>query len=130
MRRFVSSIAEQGRRQSPGFLVVPQNGEELLDDAAYVSLIDGLGKEDLLFGEFKEKTANLAAVIERRVAWLKRLTAVGKPVLAVEYLDDAPTIAAARKTLIDYGFVPYFADRDLGRLRFSDHPESAPAKRR
>ena len=34
----------------PGFLVIAQNAEGLLSDRAYRSVIDGLGKEDLLYG--------------------------------------------------------------------------------
>lgn len=122
MRTFVKRIAERGRAANPGFLVVPQNGEELLADAGYRASIDGLGKEDLLYGEFKEKQANPADVVARRTALLKRLTADGKPVFAVEYLDDPAAIRAARKTLTDQGFVAHFADRPLDNLRVGDVP--------
>ena len=122
MRTFVKRIAERGRAANPGFLVVPQNGEELLVDANYRATIDGLGKEDLLYGEYKEKQANPADVVARRIALLKRLTADGKPVFAVEYLDDPAAIQAARKTLTDLGFVAHFADRPLDNLRVGDLP--------
>lgn len=122
MRTFVRRIAERGRAQSPGFLVMPQNGEELLDDAAYVAMIDGLGKEDLLYGEFKERTANPQQVIARRVAMLAPLKAAAKPILAVEYVNDPAAIAQARQVLEAHGYVPLFADRDLGRVRNGDLP--------
>ena len=125
MREFVRRIANRGREQKPGFLVVPQNGEELLTDEAYVGIIDGIGKEDLLYGEFKEKEANPEETVRRRTALLARAVARGKTVLAVEYLDDADRIAPARRRLERLGFVPYFGDRPLATLRYGDLPETA-----
>lgn len=125
MRTFVRRIAEAGRKKSPGFLVVPQNGEELLDDPGYVAVIDGMGKEDLLFGEFKEQAANPADLIQRRVGMIAPLVTARKPVLAVEYIDDASTIARTLETLTGFGYLPHFADRDLAHMRFqpvSDRP--------
>ncbi len=122
MRTFVGRIGERGRAVNPGFMVVPQNGEELLTDAGYRQAIDGLGKEDLLFGEFKDKRPNPPDVIEKRKALLKLLTAEKKPVLAVEYIDEPDEIAAARKTLTELGLVPHFADRSLDNLRIGDLP--------
>ncbi len=130
MRTFVARIAERGRQLSPGFLVVPQNGEELLDDPGYVAVISGLAKEDLLFGEIKEKTANPAPVIARRTAQIEQLRAVGKPVLAVEYLDDPTVIASARQSLIRLGYIAHFADRELTHMRFADVPEAVASKTR
>jgi cysteinyl-tRNA synthetase len=125
MRAFVRRIGERGRAVNPAFLVVPQNGEELLTDAAYRESIDALGKEDLLYGEFSEKKANPPDVVAKRVELLKLLTKDGKPVFAVEYLDDPEQIAAARKTLTDDGFVPHFANRSLNRLRIGDVPRDS-----
>jgi len=120
MIEFVRRIAERGRTARPGFLVVPQNGDELLPDAGYRRVIDGLAKEDLLYGEQKDKVANRAEIVEARLRRLKLLTAEGKPVLAVEYLDRPDLIASARQQLDAAGFVPYFADRALDRLRVAD----------
>ena len=125
MRELVRRIAETGRGRKPEFLIVPQNGEELLADPAYVPLIDGIGKEDLLYGEVKEKRANPVDAVARRSALLAKATAAGKTVLAVEYLDDAERIASARERLEQLGFVPYFADRELKTLRYGDLPGTA-----
>lgn len=128
MRAFVRRIAETGRKQHPGFIVVPQNGEELLTDAGYVDVIDGIGKEDLLYGEFDEKKANPEKTVTKREALLAHATAKGKTVLAVEYLDDPTRIATARERLEQLGFVPYFADRPLATLRYGDSPETAASR--
>jgi len=125
MITFVTKLAAHARSRKPGFLVVPQNGEALLSDAAYRGVIDGIGKEDILYGEDKDKRPNSPESIARNVAQLKRLTAEGKPVFAVEYLDSPQEIASARKRLLAYGFIPHFADRALDNLRIGDLPDPA-----
>ncbi len=128
MRRFVERIAAKGRAARPGFLIVPQNGEELLDDPRYRTMIDGLVKEDLLYGGYTEKQPNPPDEIAQRIEQLKMLTASGKPVLAVEYLDHAAHIEGAKRRLTALGFVPHFADRALDQMRFGDLPGSGPAQ--
>ena len=123
MIAFVKKLAEHARARKPGYLVVPQNAEELLADADYRAVIDGLGKEDLLYGETKDKQPNQPEQIEANVALLKRLTADRKPVFVVEYLDDPREIEAAKKRLLDYGFIPHFADRALDQMRIGDAPD-------
>jgi hypothetical protein len=43
----------------------------------------------------------------------------------VEYLDAPEKIADARRRLLAYGFVPYFADRALDHMRIGDLPDPA-----
>jgi uncharacterized protein (TIGR01370 family) len=87
MIAFVKAIAERARVLKPGFLVVPQNAEALLADASYRAVIDGIGKEDLLFGDDVSQQPNDPKSIVSDVARLKLLTAERKPVFVVEYLD-------------------------------------------
>src|SRR5207244_1133415 len=63
----VKAIADRARARRPGFFIVPQNGEALLTDASYRTVIDGLGKEDLLYGETKNKRSNQPRSIARNV---------------------------------------------------------------
>lgn len=130
MMTFVKRIADRGRALKPEFLIVPQNGEELLSNPAYRAAIDGIGKEDLLFGEDGDGKPNKADQIADNLAKLKLLTNDRKPVLAVEYLDDPKVITSTRKTLEEYGFVPHFANRALDRMRMSDLPVPGEKKGR
>jgi cysteinyl-tRNA synthetase, unknown class len=129
MVAFVKKIAEKSRSAKPGFLIVPQNGEELLTIPGYRALIDGLGKEDLLFGEETSGKPNPPAIIAKRSALLAMLIADRKPVLAVEYLDDPATIETTRKKLLDLGLIPHFADRELDSMRFGDLPTGRSSKK-
>jgi cysteinyl-tRNA synthetase len=123
MIAFVTALAGRARASKPGFLIVPQNGEELLTDREFRAVIDGMGKEDLLFGEDRNKRRNDDESIKDNLESLKLLAAEHKPVFAVEYLDAPQQIERARKQLEAYGFVPYFADRALDRLRIGDLPD-------
>ncbi len=117
MIAFVKAVAAKARSRQPGFLIVPQNGEELLTDEGYRATIDGIGKEDLLFGETRSGRPNSPEDIRTKVGYLQLLTKGGKPVFAVEYLDEPAQIERARAQLLAYGFVPHFADRALDTLR-------------
>jgi endo-alpha-1,4-polygalactosaminidase (GH114 family) len=81
--------------------------------------------------ETEDKQPNQPEQIEANVALLKRLTADRKPVFVVEYLDDPREIEAVKKRLLDYGFIPHFADRALDHMRIGDYPEPGrkPGKR-
>ncbi len=134
MIAFVARIAERGRAAKPGFLVVPQNGEELLTDGGFRGLIDGFGKESLLFGEDGPQQPNPQALIDKRLALLKMLTAEGKPVLSVEYLSDRANADAAMQKLRNLGLVPLAATRLLdvspGTITASSETATATSDRR
>jgi cysteinyl-tRNA synthetase len=117
MIAFVGALAAHARGREPGFLIVPQNGEELLEDRSYRTSIDAAGKEDLLFGETRTGRANSPEEIKTKVGYLELLRKDGKPVFAVEYLEARQQIERARAELLAYGFVPYFTDRALDTLR-------------
>lgn len=130
MKAFVAALAARARAMDPGFLIVAQNGEELLADPTYRATIDGLGKEDLLYGEPKNHARNAPGLIEHNTRSLQLLTADRKPVFAVEYLRDPVSIEAARRELQSKGFIPHFADRDLESLRIGDVPTKPEGRRR
>ncbi len=48
---FVTALAIYARERKPGFLIVPQNAEDLLAIEDYLAIIDAQAKEDLLFGQ-------------------------------------------------------------------------------
>lgn len=59
MRVFVEEISSFGRSQRPGFIVIPQNGQELLTSTGeadglpetdYINALDGVGREELFYG--------------------------------------------------------------------------------
>ncbi len=113
MKAFVAELAATARKLKPGFLVVAQNAEDLLVDRDYRDLIDGLGKEDLLYGGHGTNVRNDAKDITWSRERITRLQWDYKPVFAVEYLSKPELIASAGRELSGAGMIPTFAHRSL-----------------
>jgi len=125
MIRFVAEIAEAGRRMKPGFLVVAQNAEDLLEDEGYRDLIDGLGKEDLLYGHNGTNTRNPDKDIRESLHHIRHLQRDWKPVLAVEYVTTPDLVAATQAELRRHGMVATSAHRSLdGGSPIGERPPS------
>ena len=116
MVNFVAKIAAAARKINPEFLIIPQNGEGLLKYGKYLSMIDGIGKEDLFFGGDEDGRPNARQDVEDGLRCLKLASAAGKLVLTVEYLTNREHIKHYRAHAAEAGFMAYVADRSLDRL--------------
>jgi cysteinyl-tRNA synthetase len=139
MVELVSRIAQhawtvRGRSQ---FLIVPQNGEELLEHDRYRAHVSAIAKEDILYdmvGRADDHPAvgpRPAPEIESIRAYLKLAASDRLPILAVEYLLDPPADqrrnAEAVRQLRAMGLVPHLAVRALDRLSDTIRPETLAA---
>lgn len=112
---FVTRIAGRSRQLVPGFIVVAQNGEELLRSSSYRSQIDAIAKEDLFFGADEDGEQNSEAQVASSLRDLQNARTAGLPVFLVEYLDDGPSRDPVLRKGRELGFVTLIADRSLGR---------------
>jgi len=112
----VARVAAYGRERRMGFLIVPQNAEELLENPRYVQLIDGIGREELLYGEKEPESRNGKDSIDDSLEYLRRLRRAGKPVFVVEYIKRRELASSALRELKELGFVGYIANRELNTL--------------
>ena len=110
---FVAAIGAYARARKPGFLVVAQNGEELLLRADWRRGLDGVAKEDLLFGIDGEEQPNGDGAITRSQRLLGRAKADGLPVFVVEYISDNALRRQAQARIGELGFIALFATRGL-----------------
>jgi cysteinyl-tRNA synthetase, unknown class len=76
----VAAISTYAKRRRPGFLIVPQNGEELLRNADYRRVVDAVAKEDLVYGVKGDGQPNAAAEIRREIGDLSRASGVRRRV--------------------------------------------------
>jgi cysteinyl-tRNA synthetase len=125
MVSFVAELATIARQKKPGFIVIPQNAEELLGEQRYLAAIDGVAKEDLLYGSDGDGERNSDSRIAQSSKKLEAATAMGLTVLAVEYLSDATKLERADKELRSRGLIPYFGPRGLDRLEAPGEPPAA-----
>jgi cysteinyl-tRNA synthetase, unknown class len=112
---FVASIAARVKAKRAGFLVVSQNGEQLLSIAKFRAAIDGFAREDLFYGEDEDGERNEDDSIRESIKVLKRFVADGKPVFVVEYPSTDEQARAVQREIAGQGFIPLVARRDLDR---------------
>ena len=113
MIAFVETISAYAKKRRPGFLIVPQNGEALLTEPRYRRAIDGVGKEDLFYGETGDAIANIPTDVRQTIAQLNRAKADGRPVFVVEYLMDEDLKRKVHAEWRLLGYVGVFAGRGL-----------------
>ena len=116
MVEFVSRIAARAKSQRPGFLVVSQNGDDLLPNAKFRAAIDGFAREDLFYGEDSDGKRNSASSIRESVKRLKMFSGEGKPVFVVEYPRNDGQAHTARREIAEQGFIGLMARRALNTL--------------
>lgn len=128
---FVGAIRERAfdriAETDPGrdFVILGQNGAELIDTPGYLAAIDGIGQEDLRFlYDDPEREQDFMRLDDDEYDYLlellSRAEAAGEEVLVVEYMTPARqsqfegTLAAEAADLTDIGIALYLAEhRDL-----------------
>ena len=127
MVQFVTSLSTYARKLKSDFVIMPQNGEDLLTDPSYLGAVDAIAKEDLLYGHPNEGQANPPPGITMSLDRLAIATAAGKPVFVVEYLLVRDTAEKIRAELAGKRMIPYFGVRSLDRLVLPDDLRSGTA---
>jgi cysteinyl-tRNA synthetase, unknown class len=113
MVAFVEKISAHAKKRRSGFLVIPQNGESLLANPRYLKAIDGIGKEDLFYGETGDGKPNIPTEIRITIGHLNRAKAEGRPVFVVEYVSDEDLKRKTHAELRQLGYVGTFTERSL-----------------
>ena len=123
MRRLISDLGSYAKTEQAGFLVVPQNGLELLTldgdpsgevSALYTASVDGVGREDLFYGYNRDDKATPKRETEYFQEFLDLLRVADIPVLVTDYCSTPENVddAIAQNLAADY--VPFPApDREL-----------------
>jgi len=120
MRELVQSISSYAKAITSAFVVIPQNGQELITangefdgslEVPYVGAIDGIGREDLFYGYEADDLPTPAGGKAYMREFLDRAEIAGLEVLVTDYcrtqsyVDDSYTESAAR------GYISFAADR-------------------
>ena len=110
MRRFAEDLASWAKARSPGFLIIPQNGQELftLDGEpggplaeSYLSAVDGTGREDLYYGWSDDGKATPSEETEWLVGFLDLAEEAGVEVLVTDYVDDGYPMSPEGRMRVD-----------------------------
>lgn len=118
MVAFIVRLSGYAKARRPDFAVIMQNTEALIDEPGLLATIDGVAKEELVFGIDAPERRNSQSDITWSIGQLEKAKRAGKSILCVEYLDNPEKIAVARALIEAKGFVPYISqkDRELDRL--------------
>jgi cysteinyl-tRNA synthetase len=136
MLRFIEELAATGRRVTPDFLVVAQNAPYLIDvdEARYVSAIDGLAVEDTWFSGTADAEWNdpqggdLPNRDEEDSSTAGRLTQYGKylkrglPVFSVDYCLRPENAARVYREARRAGLRPLVTRVSLSRMTGTPPP--------
>ncbi len=116
MVEWVKTIAARARAKNPAALVIPQNGSQLLAHADFLSAISAIGIEDLFTdGNKLQPKLHTSEVLEH----LKRMAALQKPVLLIEYPKSAERQALSQRLAKENGLIWLVTDRQLRTLGVS-----------
>ncbi|MFZ2907489.1 MAG: endo alpha-1,4 polygalactosaminidase [Cyclobacteriaceae bacterium] len=126
MREFVQEISTYSKSIDPDFLIIPQNGQEILTQDSepdgslatdYIAAIDAVGREDLFYGYTDDNVATPADDRDFLISFCDIAKDTGKPVLVTDYcsthskMDDSYTQNEAN------GYVSFAADhRELDNI--------------
>jgi cysteinyl-tRNA synthetase, unknown class len=98
-------FASGARLVNPGFTLVIENAAELAVDQRVHRVIDGVARDNLLFGMDGISRANPRTDVIAALHDLNRVKRSGRAVFISEWLADAPAAAAAGQALRELGFI-------------------------
>lgn len=131
MRDFVKNISNYAKTKQSGFLIIPQNGQEIItqdgneDGSAamdYLDAIDGVGREDLFYGYNNDNEATPSEDLEYLLAFLDLCKKNNISVLTTDYCWDHSKMDDSYSKNNSRGFISFAApDRELNTI--PDYPE-------
>ena len=126
MRDLVKGISEYGKGIHPGFIVIPQNGQELVSANGegngspaidYLTAIDGLGREDLFYGYDNDNEATPANERNYIIEYLDLAKDNGKKILAIDYCSSPSFMDNSYTQNESKGYISFAADhRELDNI--------------
>ena len=119
MRSFVQNISSYAKGISPGFIIIPQNGHELLTvngeddgqpDQTYITAIDGVGREDLFYGYSDDNKPSPSSDLGYMISFMDIAEAQGIQVLATDYCSTQSYMDDSYKQNALKGYISFAAD--------------------
>lgn len=126
MRKFIIGISEYGKINNPDFLIIPQNGIELvtgngeedgLVDTVYLSAINGNGQEDLFYGYDHDDQATSTNDNSYLRTFLDKSKNAGNTILVTDYCSIPFKMDNSYNQNNSAGYVSFAADhRELNNV--------------
>lgn len=126
MRNLVISISEYTKDTVPDFIIIPQNGIELVTNTGeedgsinegYLTAIDGHGQEDLFYGYYNDDQATPSVDYTYLQAFLDKSNAEGNTILVTDYCSTTSKMADSYTKNNLAGYVSFAAShRELDNI--------------
>ncbi len=125
MRSFVEQISRTARRERPGFIVIPQNGLELVTVngkpggkpvKSFLDAIDGIGCEELFFGYGGDGRVTPVNTRNYFMSYLNLYQKKGKAVLVIDYVKGSSRAKRSFELSKRYGFISFRGERSLSKF--------------
>ncbi|HPB65110.1 MAG TPA: endo alpha-1,4 polygalactosaminidase [Spirochaetales bacterium] len=120
MRELVQDVSAYAHDSRPGFIVIPQNGHQLLTldgqssgatASDYLAAIDGVGREDLFYGYDGDDVATPAPERDAMLAFMDLAEANGIQVLATDYCSTPAKVDDSYARSASRGYISFAAER-------------------
>jgi cysteinyl-tRNA synthetase len=120
MRDLVIALSGHARDLKPGFIVIPQNGNELLTRDGkldsppaldYIRAIDGIGREDLFYGYTADNRETPPEAIAYMLPFLYTASNNGLTVMVIDYCRQRSKIDDSYRKNREEGFISFAAPR-------------------
>jgi cysteinyl-tRNA synthetase, unknown class len=122
MVKFIERLSTYARRLNPEFMIIIQNGEELVRHATVRKVIDGVAKESLYYGLKGPDVRNSEDEITHSLNHLRTARKSGGLVLLVEYAkSEAARAEIANRAAVE-GIPLLLTHRDLGDANVPEKP--------
>jgi cysteinyl-tRNA synthetase, unknown class len=126
MRSFVTHISEYAKNNVDDFIIIPQNGQELITDSgegdgipesAYLQTIDATGRESMFYGYYNDDEETPSAENQHLLDLCLTCVEHNVPVLATDYCFTESKMETSYVLNEQNGFISFAApDRNLTRI--------------
>ncbi len=120
MRQFVINLSEFAKNINSNFVVIPQNGQEILTfdgeieseiNIDYLNAIDGTGREDLYYGYVEDDVKTPKEDSDYMLSYLNLYKNNNKKVLSIDYCFTPSKIDDSYNLNYENGFISFSAER-------------------
>ncbi|MCH4887687.1 hypothetical protein EZV73_08885 [Acidaminobacter sp. JC074] len=130
MRELVIDLSEHAKRSETDFIILPQNGQDLLRQGDkvstdYLNAIDGIGREDLFYGYTGDNIKTPQADTENMIDYLNLARDYDKKILVVDYCSDTDKMDDSYKKNKDLGYTAVATSRKLNQIPDKINHESS-----
>lgn len=130
MRDFVEGISVYAKSLDNDFLIIPQNGHQLITDSGeasgelvlgYLNAIDGVGREDLFYGYNGDYEPTPLKDTQEMIGFMDVAEQNDVQVLVTDYCRDTSFVDSSYQRCFEKGYISFAAEhRDLNNI--PDYP--------